>query len=122
MLVLAHEILGIVMVRTDARLHHTLNLISMAIVWHHKVVWIDLVVDHRDVMIANHVWRLLNNTLMLVVIPVRMLHVRINAHRVFWWGRKRLTLVMVVHGELVDELRPLLVCVLQVVLVILKQA
>jgi len=74
-------------------------------------------------MLSDHVLLLLYDSLMRVIIPVRVLHVGIHYNRVLRRGRERLTM-MVVHSKLVDELlRPLLVgLLLQVVLVVVKQA
>lgn len=121
LLVLTHEILRIVVVSV-AGLHHSLDLVSMAIVWHHEVVRVYLVIYH-SVMLSDHVLLLLYDSLMRIIITVRVLHVGIHSHRVLRRGRERLTM-MVAHSKLVDELlRPLLVgLLLQVVLAVVKQA
>jgi hypothetical protein len=121
LLVLTHEILRIIVVSVTG-LHHSLDLVSVAIVWHHEVVGVYLII-YNSVMLSNHVLLLLYDSLMRVIIPVRVLHVGIHAHRVLRRSRERLTM-MVVHSKLVDELlRPLLVgLLLQVVLVVMKQA
>ena len=94
----------------------------MAIVLHHEIVVVYLVI-YYCVMLSDHVLLLLYDSLMWVIIPVRVLHIWIHSHRVLRRGCERLTM-MVVHSELVDELlRPLLVgLLLQVVLVVVKQA
>lgn len=98
LLMLAYEILRIIEV-SITWLHHSLHLISMAIVLHHDVVVIYLVVNH-SMMLSDHVLLLLYYSLMWVIITV-LLHILIHYHRVLRRGCKRFTM-MVVHSKLIN--------------------
>ena len=92
LLVLVHEVLGVVMFCANAGLHEALHLVPVAFIWHHEVERISQIRDQRHVMVTNQV-RLLQS-LVLIVVAIRVLEVGVEAHRVLGWSGERLPVMV----------------------------